>query len=128
MPVDRTGKTVAIDLLIECAWPTGGLHGRTANDPTQRPGPNELDRVTVAPSTLRSLDFLCTAKVPHEAVRKKNKNAEGRRTGGRRRWYRTGSHLHCTRKFSGSLTVARCNRLLQILATGIASGQGEWQS
>ncbi len=114
--------------LIGCAWPTGGLHGRTASDPTQRPDPNEVDPATAAPSTLRGLDFLCTDSRGALAVHKKNKNAEGRWPPARRRWYRTGSHLHCTRKFSGSLTVARCNGLLQILATGIASGRGEWQN
>ena len=33
------------------------------------------------------------------------------REGGRQRWYRASSHLHYTRKFLGSLTVARCNGL-----------------
>jgi hypothetical protein len=42
--------------LIGCTWPTGGLHGRTASDPTQRPGPiGPLRRRP--PSGIR---FLCT--------------------------------------------------------------------
>ena len=65
---------------VGCTRLTGDDHGRTAADAAQCPSPNEVDPTTVAPSTLRGLDFLCTTKASRGSVHKKTRT-RGHRAG-----------------------------------------------